>query len=182
MPGETLFPREAPMFYWMLRPFSVITAMLSHDDAPHQIGLGAALGMMAGLLPKDNLLAMLLATAIVCIRCNLGAAGLFALLFSWVGLITDPVACLAGSLILESPQLQPVLAWLYGLPLMPWTNFNNTAVAGNLLIGAIAAYPMYAGAFHAADQWARPVAELLAKYRIKHFVRVKNVISIMRLR
>jgi len=170
------------MFYWLLKPFNVLNDMLRADDAPHQIGLGVALGMMAGLLPKDNLLAVLIATTIVCMRCNLASAGVSAFLFSWVGLITDPLACLAGSTILEAPQLQPVLAYLYGLPVMPWTSFNNTAVMGNLLLGGLAAYPVYAGMFHLTDQYAMPLAQWLAKYRIGRFVLIKDLISLLRVR
>ncbi len=170
------------MIYWLLRPFNVLSDVLRANDAPHQIGLGVALGMMAGLLPKDNLLAMAVATAIVCIRCNLASAGLSAFVFSWVGLITDPVACLAGSVILEAPQLQPLLAALYQLPLAPWTDFNNTAVTGNLLMGLLAAYPVYAGVFHLTDQYAVPLAGWLAKYRISRLVFVKDIIGLLRLR
>ncbi|MEK6248182.1 MAG: hypothetical protein N2C12_08380, partial [Planctomycetales bacterium] len=63
----------------------------------------------------------------------------------------DPVTDRIGRLVLTSEPLQPVWAFLYQLPLMAWTGFDNTVVMGGILFSTAFFFPVY---------WAlRPVFE-----------------------
>jgi uncharacterized protein (TIGR03546 family) len=66
-----------------------------------------------------------------------------ALTFSFVGAWIEPFAHKVGVIVLRVEPLQATYASLFNLPLGPWLGFNNTAVAGSLVMGAYLAYPAY---------------------------------------
>ncbi|MEQ8784771.1 MAG: TIGR03546 family protein [Pirellulaceae bacterium] len=154
------------MRYWLLRPLRYFYEALRESTTPHGLALGAALGMLVGLAPKDNLTAMLLAMLVLAIRNNLAAAALSALLFSWLAPVTDPLAHTVGDFLLRLRVLQPVYAFLYDLPLAPWTALNNTVVAGSLLIGLASFYPCYRVARYLTQQYGPALLARLEKYRL----------------
>lgn len=113
------------------------------NETPRQLAFGIACGMLLGLVPKDNLLSVILATLIVATRVNLFTATCSAFFFSWIGFVADPQIHLLGMKVLNYPGLQQVWAFLYDLPLVPWTRFNNTVVAGSLFTGICFFFPVY---------------------------------------
>jgi len=122
--------------------------------------------MLIGLVPKGNLTAGLLMVILLGTRVNLGAGTLSAILFSWVGAVADPLTHRIGEALLTNRSLQPTWAYIYDLPLMPWTGFNNTVVLGSLLFGLWLFYPVYRLselAFERCQPW---VVARLGKYRI----------------
>lgn len=154
------------MRYWLLRPLRYFCEAFRDSTTPHGLALGAALGMLVGLVPKGNLTAMLLAVLVLAIRNNLAAAALSALVFSCLGSVIDPVAHSIGDMVLKVRLLQPIYAYLYDLPLAPWTALNNTVVAGSLLLGLAAFYPSYRVWRYLAEQHGPPLVARLEKLRL----------------
>ena len=130
------------MFY-LLRPIRFFAKAVTAENAPKQLAWGFALGVVVGLVPKGNLIAIVLMTILGAMRVNLGAGMLAAFLFSWVGMVTDPLTHRMGQAVLEIEGLRSFYVWLYNLPMMAWTNFNNTVVLGSLMLGLALIYPVY---------------------------------------
>ena len=127
----------------LLRPVRQLALTLAANDSPRQVAWGFALGMLAGLVPKGNLLAIGLFVLLCALRVN-KPAGLLALaLFAVVGSWLDPLAHAIGALILTWGPARPLHAWIYAQPLGPWSGLNNTAVLGQLVIGLYLIYPVY---------------------------------------
>ena len=108
-----------------------------------QLAAGFTLGMIIGLVPKGNLIALSLCVLLFSLRCNKGLAILAAVMFSLVAAWTDPFAHKLGLAALSLQPLQATYASVFNLPLGPWLGFNNTVVAGSLLLGLYLAYPVY---------------------------------------
>ena len=53
------------------------------------------------------------------------------------GHLCDPITHKLGANLLSSNLLESSWAYLYQLPLVPWTRFNNTVVCGNLALALI---------------------------------------------
>ncbi|TWT90771.1 hypothetical protein Mal64_11680 [Pseudobythopirellula maris] len=127
----------------LLRPLRGLVSVLAGNESDRQIAAGAALGVVLGLVPKDNLIAVALGVLLCSLRVNrtagLGAAALLALACPWV----DPLAHKLGLKLLAFPGMQDWYAWLYEAPLGAWLGFNNTVVLGSLMIGLYVAYPVY---------------------------------------
>src|SRR4051812_13190991 len=76
-----------------------VRALLA-SNAPGQLAAGFTVGMMIGLVPKGNLIALSLCVLLFSIRCNKGIGLLAAIGFSFVGPLTDPFAHRLGMVVL----------------------------------------------------------------------------------
>ena len=117
--------------------------LLLASNAPEQLALGFTIGMVIGLVPKGNLIALSLCVLLFSIRCNKGLGLAAAVVFSFVGPWTDPFAHRVGLAALSWQPIQATYASIFKLPLGSWLGFNNTVVTGSLLIGLYLAYPVY---------------------------------------
>jgi uncharacterized protein (TIGR03546 family) len=127
----------------MIAVLRKITRALVASNAPGQLAAGFTVGMMIGLVPKGNLIALSLCVLLFSMRCNKGLGFLAAVAFSFAGPLTGPFAHRLGLAVLSAKPLQATYASLFNLPFGPWLGFNNTVVIGSLLIGAYVAYPVY---------------------------------------
>jgi uncharacterized protein (TIGR03546 family) len=143
------------MFSFLVRPLRATMQTLLSGDSSRQLAAGFSLGMVLGLLPKGNLIAMTLCVLIFSLRVNTGLALVAAVLFSWVGVLGDSFTHQLGSEVLHIGVLQAGYASLYNLPLGPWLGFHNSVVMGSLLVGLYLVYPAY-WASYAGSRWLQP--------------------------
>jgi uncharacterized protein (TIGR03546 family) len=163
------------MLNLFLRPVRIFAQALIGNDTPRQTAWGFALGMMVGLLPKGNLVAIVIAMLLFGTKTNRAAGLLGVGLFSYAGWALDDFAHRLGSLVIMSQHGQPWLAWLYEQPLGPFVGLNNTAVMGHLLIGLYLFYPTYRASY-AMAKFVRPrVHAYLMKYRVIRWLRGAEV-------
>jgi uncharacterized protein (TIGR03546 family) len=131
------------MFSLVVKALRRLVGALLLDDSPRQLAAGFALGMMIGLLPKGNLIAVSLCVLVFSLRVNASVAILAAVAFTWVGAALEPFSANLGLRVLGIASMQATYASIFNLPLGPWLGFNNTVVMGSLLIGLYLAYPAY---------------------------------------
>ena len=120
-----------------------LVCAFNRERSPRQLALGIALGVVIGLVPKANLVAVALVLMLFALRINLLAGLTTAIGFSWLSLLIDPVLDHLGRALLTLVPLQPLFAGIYELPYVPWTAFNNTVVMGALFVGLLQFYPTY---------------------------------------
>jgi uncharacterized protein (TIGR03546 family) len=160
------------MILWFVRPLKLLVKSMRDLNSPRRIAAGVALGMMIGLVPKDNLTAVALGILLFALRVNLAAGSLSALAFLWVGLVFEPILDRIGFALLTWPVLEPVWSSLYRQPLVPWTDLNNTLVMGGLVLGLILCYPVYHVSSRClvvfSEQWGSAILARLRKYRLAH--------------
>ena len=128
---------------FLLRPFRLFAKALLVDATPHQLALGLALGMLVGLVPKGNLLAMGLMVLLCSLRVNLSIGLMAAFVFSWADMILDPLTHAIGSSLLKNNSLRPLWTQMYDTAVLPWTDFNNTVVLGSFVLGVGLFAPVY---------------------------------------
>lgn len=120
-----------------------IARLLLAGNSPGQLAAGFTLGMIIGVMPKSNLIALSLCVLLFALRCNKGLGLAAAIAFSFISQWTDPLAHKFGLAALGIDSLQATYASAFNMPLGPWLGFNNTVVAGSLLLGLYFAYPVY---------------------------------------
>jgi uncharacterized protein (TIGR03546 family) len=120
----------------------VLQSLLA-SDSPNQLAAGFTLGMIIGLVPKGNFIAVSLCVLLFSLRVNKGLALVAAVLFSAIGPFADSFSHKLGMALLTTDALQPPYAMAFSLPLAPWLEFHNTVVAGTLTLGLYIAYPVY---------------------------------------
>jgi len=129
--------------FWILKPVRLCLKALADQSTPRQLSMGLALGIFVGLVPKGNLLAIVLGMALAASRVNLGIAAAAIVLCSLLSPLLDPVSHRIGAWLLELPQLTPMWTWLYNQPVVAWTAFNNSVVLGSFVAGLTLLYPAH---------------------------------------
>jgi uncharacterized protein (TIGR03546 family) len=114
------------------------------DTDPRQISLGFSLGMIVGLTPFSSPHNLIVLLAILLFRVNISAAVLSWGVFSIPAFLLDPLFHQIGMFILSGKGILAGLwTFLYNMPLIPYTRFNNTIVMGSLVFSIVAFYPVY---------------------------------------
>ncbi len=158
------------MILWFVRPLKHLIGSIKDLSSPRRIATGVMLGMVIGLVPKDNLTAAALGMLLLALRVNLAAGSLSTLLFAWLGYCFEPILDRIGFAVLTAPALAPIGSRLYHLPLVPWTDLNNTLVMGGLVLGLALSYPVYHVTSRCllmfAEQYGDRITATLKKYKI----------------
>jgi uncharacterized protein (TIGR03546 family) len=131
------------LMIWLLRQLLFWRRAMCANDSPRQMAAGIALGLILGLVPKGNLLAILVAATLFATKTSVAAGLITAVCVSLFAPLADPLTHRIGEWLLTYPSLVPLWQRLYRLPLASWTSFNNTVVMGNLLLGMMLGYPAY---------------------------------------
>lgn len=131
------------MLSFCLQPVRFVAEALTEESSGRQLALGFSMGMVVGLVPKGNLTAVVLMTILCASRVNLGAGLAAAFLFSWAGLVIDPLTHHLGLALLSIDALAPFYTLLSDAPLVPWTRFNNSVVLGSFVLGLCLFYPVF---------------------------------------
>ena len=105
--------------------------------------LAIAVGMLIGLLPKENILVVFFALLLVLIPGRLIYGILSIVGFTLLSITLDPVANTIGTKLLDTSAIQSFGSTLYTYPLGAWTMLNNTVVLGQLIIGSLLFLPVY---------------------------------------
>ncbi|MEZ6039339.1 MAG: TIGR03546 family protein [Planctomycetaceae bacterium] len=146
--------------FFVLRPVRVLLKALLTQSTPAQMSWGFALGVLVGLVPKGNLLAIALGMVVAMLRVNLGVATATAIAVTFAASWFDPVSDAIGRFVLSLPSLQQFWIQLYNTPVMPWTDFNNSIVMGSFLLGLGLLWPL--------SRSSRPVFEHYADLLSEH--------------
>lgn len=130
----------------LLKLLQSFVKTLHSEGTPGQIAAGMALGAAIGFTPLMNLHNLVFAALLIILNVSL-AGGLLAIaLFTPIAFLLDPLFDLVGrALLVDNAALEPVWTTLYNIPLVPYTNFNNTVVLGSFVAWLVLAIPIYVG-------------------------------------
>ena len=126
------------MFF--LKLLKQIVVIFQTDISPNQVAWGFALGAILGLVP-NMFMKLVLFIVIMMFRVNVSAAFLAWAVYEILSFALDPLFDVVGFYILNINSLNGFYTWLYNLPVVPFTKFNNTVVMGSLIIGIILIIP-----------------------------------------
>src|SRR5260370_41176645 len=128
---------------------------LHSEGTPGQLAAEIVLGSFLGLTPLFNLHNALIFAALVLLNISFAGGMLGWALFVPIGFLLDPLFDWLGHRLLFAEQLRGVWTTLYNTPVVPLTNFNNTAVLGSLVFALVFALPLFF-----ALRWAVPLYRL----------------------
>lgn len=126
------------MFF--LKLLKQIVVIFQTDISPNQVAWGFALGAILGLVP-NMFMKLVLFIVIMMFRVNVSAAFLAWAVYEILSFALDPLFDVVGYQILNIASLNGFYTWLYNLPVVPFTKFNNTVVMGSLVVGIMLIIP-----------------------------------------
>lgn len=132
------------MIIWSYNLVSVARQAVAGRRYPHQLAWATAFGLLLGIVPHGNLLAVSLLLVVLSLKLNHAMAALTAGATSvLLAAQLDPLAHRLGATVLNHQAVRPVAMTAWELPLIPWTDLNNTVVMGSFVIGVVALLPVF---------------------------------------
>ena len=156
-------------------------AILNRDATPKQIAGGMALGSIAGITPLASLHNLVVLILVLMIRVNITSAILAMGVFSAVARLFDPLSNRIGYFLLTGvPFLKPFWTYLYNLPVVPWTSFNNTLTLGSLVLALILFWPLYFLLAWGVVQYREKLMRRVLQWRIVTVLKGTNLFGLYR--
>lgn len=132
------------MILWSIKLLSTVKKAIAGRKYPHQLAWAVAFGLLLGIVPHGNLLAIALLVIVLSLKINHAMVGLTAIATTLlIAARLDPIAHIVGDTVLTNPHISPLALSAWQLPLLPWTDLNNTVVMGSFLIGVTALVPVF---------------------------------------
>lgn len=158
---------------WIAR----IVAVLNSNQRPIEVGAAVATALLLALMPSGNLLWIALFLVGFFVRLNLGIELLFLAIFGLLAPLADAAVDSVGYWFLTLPGLQGLFTALYGVPLVPFTRFNNSMVAGGLLLGVAAWVPFCLLGMQGVILYRRRLHPKIANSRIVRAIKTSPLFS-----
>jgi uncharacterized protein (TIGR03546 family) len=131
------------MILWICKLISSARRAFAGRRYPHQLAWAVAFGLLLGVIPHGNLLALAVLIVVLSLKINHAMAGLTAVGTTFLATYLDPFSHQVGEFVLTNPNFRETAASAWQLPLVPWTDLNNTVVMGSFLIGSAAILPVF---------------------------------------
>ena len=151
------------MIALILKLLQNMVAALNSEGSPFQVAAGIAFGACLGLTPIANLHNAVVFLLVMILNVSMAGFWLGWALFVPVGFLLDPLFDSIGRSLLESTALRPLWTSLTNMPVLPFTNFNNSVVLGSFVFWVVAFVPLLLLA-----KWG------VAKYRASLYERLKK--------
>ncbi len=113
-----------------------LVRILNSEKGATSIAVGLAMGMVLGLVPSNFLIIVGFFFLFCVVRINGAAFFLGWGVFKLLAYLLDPWFDQLGYwLLAEVPSLRATWIYLYNLPVVPWTRFNNSIILGSFVVG-----------------------------------------------
>jgi uncharacterized protein (TIGR03546 family) len=127
-----------------LKHIRKLIMVLNSNASPAQISWGIALGAVVGIMPFNILLSISLILIILLLNVNWSAAMLAMAVFGVISIPLDILSHAIGyALLTKVDPLLPIWTWLYNVPIVPFTRFNNSVMLGSLVLGIALLIPNF---------------------------------------
>jgi len=155
-----------------------LVKILRSAASPDQIASGFMIGMVIGLTPFWTLHNLILIVFLIVLNINIGTAIYSFILFSAIAYLADPIFHHLGYFILvDMASLQNLWIYLYNLPIIALSRYNNTVVMGSLAIAIILAIPMFFIAKSGIIYYRENIDQKMQKWKIVQAVKGSKLYS-----
>ena len=161
----------------MISFIAKLIVALNSNSRPSELASGIAFGFLLALIPGGNLLWISIFVIAFFLKHNIAALllsmGLFRLFIS----VFDPLLDLLGGTVLGYPQLHDLFTSLYNIPLLPYSNFNNSIVMGGFVLGIILWLPVFFLFIFAVKIYRKKFASRIAESKFVKALKKVPIIS-----
>lgn len=124
---------------WLINSVAAINA----NNRPGEIAAAITIGITLGLIPAGNITWFVLLGITFFIKINFGMEMIVIAIVKPFAHFLDPLFDMAGYQILTIKSLEGIFTQWYNTPIVPYTGFNNTAVAGSFAVMIILFVPLW---------------------------------------
>ena len=127
----------------MIKYIAKLIVALNSNLGKSQIAAGFSWGLLLGLIPMGNVFWVVLFVVSFFFKHHHASKLLAMAIIKLISPAVAPLVDIVGWEVLHIDVLLPLFTSLYNMPLVPFTRFNNTLVAGGLVSGIILWLPVY---------------------------------------
>ncbi len=132
------------MIIWTIKLLSNVRKAIAGRNHPHQLAWAVAFGLVLGLVPHGNLVALAWLFVVLSLNINHSMMAITAIGSSFIAGRLDPYSHQVGEYFLSQPSFHDTLVTAWQWPLVAWTDLNNTIVLGSFTIALAAMFPVFA--------------------------------------
>ena len=155
-----------------------LVKILRSAASPNQIAAGFVIGMVIGLTPFWTLHNLVLIIILIILNINIGTAIYSFILFSAIAYLADPLFHHIGYfLLVDMESLKNLWTFLYNLPFVALSRYNNTVVMGSLVIALLLTVPMYFLAKSGIIYYRENIDKKMQKWKIVQAVKGSKIYS-----
>lgn len=151
---------------------------LHSEGTPRQVAAGMMLGAGIGLTPLLSAHNLVLFAALALLNVSFGGGMLGLALFTPLGFLLDPLFDRVGLALLEAPGLRGLWTAWYNVPLLPYTNFNNSVTLGSFVVWLVLAVPLYLASQRAIAHYRVTFGERVLNSRFMKALKASKVYNI----
>ena len=170
-----------PRMLTLLKLIQSLIKTLHSEGTPGQVAAGMALGAALGLTPLMNVHNLVVFSLLVLLNVSFGGGMLGWALFVPLGFILDPVFHAIGLGLLEAKSLRGLWTAMYNMPLVPYTNFNNTIVLGSVAGWLGLAVPIFFASRWGVARYRATIGQRVQQSKFYKAVTASKVYNVYRL-
>ncbi|MCX8093598.1 MAG: TIGR03546 family protein [Candidatus Goldbacteria bacterium] len=150
----------------MIKTVKKILNFLNSQADPSQIAIGAILGLFAAFLSPAFFNVIFIFLIALLLNCNFGVFFVCTGLFKILTMGVDPIGDIIGKWILTQDFLLPLWKTLSQIPILTLTNFNNTVIMGNFIIGVIFIPLIWIITIKSVEYYRKNLRDKVKKFKI----------------
>ncbi|MBO5137341.1 MAG: TIGR03546 family protein [Spirochaetaceae bacterium] len=155
---------------------------LNDNSHPGEIAHAASIGVILGLMPKDNVLWYILLFVFLFFRINKAVYLLVILGVSMCAPLGDMLFDKIGYAVLTFEPFTETYRILLDIPFVAYTKFNNTVVMGSLVCSLVLYIPVYLLTRILVRLWRKNLAPKISSSKfwntLKNFPLVRKILSV----
>ncbi len=150
----------------MLGHLKKILKFLNSQADPAQIATGVILGLFVAFLSPAFFNVVLLFLIALLLNCNFGIFIFCAGIFKIFTIIIDPLGDSVGKVVLTANFLLPLWRYISQIPVLALTDFNNTVIMGNFIIGLILTPIIWIITVKSVEYYRKNLRDKVQKFKI----------------
>jgi len=155
-----------------------LVKILRSAASPNQIAAGFVIGMIIGLTPFWTVHNLILIVVLIILNINIGAALYSFVIFSAIAYLVDPLFHQFGYfLLVDMESLNTLWTFLYNLPFVALSRYNNTVVMGSFSVAIIVSLPMFFLAKSGVIYYRENIDQKMQKWKIVQAVKGSRIYS-----
>ena len=147
----------------MFKKLMKLIQLLNSNSKASQIANSFCIGLMLGVMPKNNLFWYVLFVFFLFVRINKNCYGIMILLGALIAPLCDSLFDTVGYAVLTFSPLENFYAGLLDVPFVGFTKFNNSIVTGSLVCSLIVYLPLFVIVVLFVRAWRKTIAPKLIK-------------------
>lgn len=162
----------------MLSQIMKLISILNSKTKPEELALGMVMGMYAGFLMGAPLNLIIIFLLLVVINANISMFMFSMIIFKLLAFGVDIIGDKIGYAVLTMDFVKKAGSTMMSMPVIPFTKFNYTAIAGDFIIAVVLTPFVWIGAVKFVPYYRTHIQEKVDKFKIVKMIKMSDAFKI----